>query len=334
MKELNQVQQIIETFKKVNPAPVYFIGGEEEFFHDSIIKNAENYLVDKAFYSLNCDHIYLSEQPAETILPICKNLPMMSNQRLVIVHDAELLGKYEPDDFLKYLDKPEPFTCVIFSAKSADMRKKIFAQLKTKAVFIDAKPIKNESELFLFIKHEFENKNKKIEDIAAQVLLEHVGDNLFELKNQIEKIVIYGHDKEIITVQDIEDMTGIMREYSVFEMIKSLVVRDAEKGLKILKLILEQGDDPIAINAAIYSRFIKQWQVAQLLEEKQTDKAIAEKVGVAPFFIREYIMAARYYSKRQVANVIDILCKTDYKLKSTNNPIQTVEMSIIEILAV
>lgn len=331
--EIKLFEDITSSIKQGNISNMYFIVGEEEYFKHELVKLLEKYAIDISMKDFNLDLLYGTEVTDTQVLNACLALPMMSDKRLVIIHDFDKLQISDPDTFIKYFNNPERSTTVLFLATKADSRKKLFQILMKQAVTLKATPLKDESFILGWIKSKVASSGCTINDDALILFFEHIGENLFEIANQIEKIVTYKGNDKTITSDDIETMTGVSKEYSVFQMINYLLDRNIPKTLDVLKIILEQGQEPIALIAAIYSRLLKQWQFVQLKRENLDDKSIASALKTSPYFLRDYVKVSSKYSFVQIRNSIQTVFRADKKLKTSSmQPKHIIEFAVHEIL--
>jgi len=336
MKSSDEIQtfnSILASIKQGQIQPMYLLVSEEEYFKQELITCLEAHAIDISLKAFNLDLFYGTEATENQVLNACVSLPMMSERRLVIVHDIDKLVISDPDAFIRYFNTPEQSTTVLFLAEKLDTRKKLFSTLQKQSVSLKINPIKNDAFVLNWIKQQIESYNFTIDRDAIHLLHEHIGDNLFEITNQIKKICVFKGKDTHITVSDIEEMTGISKEYSVFQMINYLLERNAQKTLRVLKIILEQEQEPIALIAAIYSRILKQWQYNQLISEHNDEKVIAQKLKTKPFFLKDYRRVARTFNSVQLQDAIETLFRADYTLKSSGrNPKHTIEFAVHAIL--
>ena len=64
--------------------------------------------------------------------------------------------------------------------------------------------------------------------------------------------------------------------------------------------------------------FQKVWLVQELRSGRVPDHEIASKIRVTPFFLREYVDAARSYSRSAIEGCLSALLTADETLKSTS----------------
>lgn len=325
----------IETEAKSNIfKPIYFVYGEEEFFHHELVSLFEKTVVDKAVVDLNTDVLYGDEVSGAQVLTACLSLPMMSEKRLVVVHSFESLTFADVDRFISYIQKPEQQTVALFIAKKINRTKKLHKALLQHAYCIEANPIKSEAELYHWIHSEFQKRKKQIKPEAVKLLYDHCGNNLYEMSSNIEKVITFTLNEDIVSSDHIEDIIGISKEFNAYELQESIIQRNKSKALSILKRLVEQGEDPIYLNSLIFYRFVKQWLVIQMKKENMPASQAAKVLSLPPFIANKYMATAAKFTMKQCNKSLLALKETDLKLKSTStDSFQLLTFNILKILS-
>ena len=319
MNELKQLESILMDMDSKQFSSIYYIVGSEEYFKEKIIKKAESILINKSSKDFNLDIFFGAEATDSQVLNACYSLPMLSEHRLVIVHDFEQLSFNDSETFAKYAASPVKETILILIAKKDDKRKKVFSEIHKHAFVFKADSPKNEQTIITWLKSQIKSKNIEIEEEALHLFYDHVGNQLFYLENQLSKLELFAGNEKKIAVKDIEDMIGISKEYSVFELIRNILFRNRKKAFETLNILIEQGEDAIAMIAAMYYRFQKQLLYFQASKEHQSDKEIADKSGIRPFMVKEYRSVSQNYSQRKIEEAIIHLYESDKMLKTSSS---------------
>ena len=177
-----------------NAFPMYYICGEEVFFHDLAIKRFTE-LIPKDLRDFNYNLVHGQDSTVDQVLGLCRSYPMMAEKRVVIVRDFQLLAKSSADngnlnDFLNLVDKPDPTALVLFVdekpiAKTTKIGKAI-AQSNSIGYFEFAS---TPDYLLADWVSNWTNKTHQIEiePQAAQLLVQFIGDDLLLLSKEIEK---------------------------------------------------------------------------------------------------------------------------------------------------
>lgn len=333
-KDLHALEQLLKRLRDGERPPVIAVIGEEHYYADRVIKTAEQVVVDPAVRDLNQDILYGSEISESQLLSACLSLPMMSEYRLVVCNDFDQIRMDDPERLIQYLEQPETQTVLILQLNSLDKRRKWAAVMQKRALILEASPIQSSGYIANWIQARLKHANKQIDNDAVMLMVEHVGNNLFEIDNQIEKLLTYKIDGDQITVEDVELMTGISKTYSVFELTRLISLRRQADALTTLKIILEQGQEPVGILAVLFNHFNKQWLMFQCVSQQMSDKDAARVLKLPYFAVKQYRESASRFSRSQIESALEICTETDRQLKTTStDPKLAVQFAVQRILS-
>jgi DNA polymerase-3 subunit delta len=78
------------------------------------------------------------------------------------------------------------------------------------------------------------NHGLSINQKALNLLVDHVGNDLSRLENEIEKLAVNLGARKSITEDDIENYIGISKEFNVFELQAAFGKKDFAKAIRIV----------------------------------------------------------------------------------------------------
>lgn len=157
---------------------------------------------------------------------------------------------------------------------------KFFTSLPTSAVRVtELRPWK-EYEILPWIQERLSNHNKTIGREGAHRLLELTGNDLRQIKNEMEKIITFVGDKKSIDVDDIDQVTGSIKSYVEWELTNTLESANYRECLLIINRLLEaEGIPPGRILGLILGFFRDVLIVKLRLKEGEMDrKAIFKEI--------------------------------------------------------
>jgi DNA polymerase-3 subunit delta len=310
--------QIIKDIKQGKVAPVYLIGGEEAFFVDEVSQAIENDILDDAEKSFNMDIFYGMESDPATVVSIAKQYPMMAERRLVIIKEAQKvrdLGLIE-----EYINAPVESTTLLIAmkGKNFDSRKNVFNPKKNPhIVLFNGKKIPD-YKLAPWIIDYCKKAGYTIDPIRAQILTDHLGNDISKLVNELGKLFINKEKGAAITAEDIEQKIGISKDFTIFELQKAIGIKDFKKANQIVLYYannLKSHPFPI-LSSNLFSYFNR--LMLFYYSKDKSDATLAKVLGVNPYFVGEYRTAAKNYSALQVVNVISLIREYDLKSKGLN----------------
>jgi len=146
--------------------------------------------------------------------------------------------------------------------------------------------------------------------------VEFLGSELSKITNEIDKLIILleGSSKNINSTH-IERNIGISKDYNVFELQNALGERDALKANRIIRYFAANPKDHAMpqIIASLYSYYSK-ILIYYWIKDKSKEN-LASEMGVHPYFLKEYIKAAKSYSPNHMIKCISVLREYDLKSK-------------------
>jgi DNA polymerase-3 subunit delta len=146
------------------------------------------------------------------------------------------------------------------------------------------------------------------------LLVDHIGNDLSRLQNEVEKLAVNLAGRKNITEDDIEKYIGVSKDFNVFELQDALGKRDLAKTIRIIHYFeANPKAAPIQmILPALYNYFSKVFMLYSL--PNITEQSAAAALGVNPFFVKEYIATARRYDYEGIEKVLLLLHQ--YNLRS------------------
>ena len=306
-------ESIIGDWKKNKFRPVYWLEGEETFYIDKIVNYAEEHLLPAAEASFNLCIFYGKDAQWPDIVNACMRYPMFSEKQVVILKEAQQMR--DIDKLENYINRPLGSTIFIvaYKEKKVDGRSKLAKVLKEKGELFSTKKM-NDNHLPKWTIDNVKSKGLNIQEKAVALLVDHVGNDLARLDNEIEKIRVNLGDRTTITEDDIEKYIGISKEFNVFELQNAFAYKDFSKAIRIIQYFeANPKAGPIQlILPTLYSLFSKTMTVFG--QKGNDEKSIAAAIGVSPFFIRDYLSAARAYGFEGIERALLLL--HNYNLRS------------------
>ncbi|MCC6769155.1 MAG: DNA polymerase III subunit delta [Bacteroidia bacterium] len=311
-------EAVLKDLKNRQFHPVYFLCGEEPFYIDQISSFIESSILDESERDFNQSILYGLEVSASDVVAVAKRFPMMSEYQVVLVKEAQLMKGMEALE--PYILKPQPSTVLVicYKGKEPDKRKTFSKILEKEAVYVKSDRLKDDKipewiGRFLF------KRGFKIQPKAAIMMAEFVGNELEKVANEAEKLMVNFQTGYEFTEKDIERIVGVSREYNVFELQKALGKKDIFTANKIAFFMAgNPKNHPIqAILGSFIGYFSKVLHYQWLRSKGNTD--FAKSMGVNPYFIRDYEIAANNYSPAKIIRIIHHLRDNDMRSKGVNN---------------
>lgn len=307
-------EQIIHNIRNKIFHPIYFLQGEEAYYIDRITEMLEAHVVEEMYRDFSQTVVYGRDVSPKEVATLCKAYPMMGTHRLVIVREAQDMDKLE--DIEPELDRFPPSTVLVFNYKykKIDGRKSFAKKIGQKGVLFESKrPYENQ--LPDWISKYLKQKNFTISPLAAQIMADHLGNDLSKLRNELEKLIIPMQEGSNITEKEVEANIGISKDFSIFELQKALSQRDFHKAFRIAHYFgANSKENPLIRNIILlYQFFSKVIRYHQTVDKSRNN--IASVLGVNPFFVDDYVAAGQTFPLPKALNAIHLLMEYDLKSK-------------------
>ncbi len=307
--------QIIGDLKDKKYAPVYFFEGEEPYFMDQISQYILDNVLTEDEKGFNQSVLYGKDLSIDAIMTASKRFPMMAQRQVVVIREAQNIRNIE--DLTPYAENPMRSTLLVinYKYKTIDKRKKLYKALIKNGVFFESKPL-YESNVPAWITKYLKEKNLGIDPRAAQMITDFVGNDLQRIVNELEKVTISMVPGTSIMPEDVERNIGISKEFNMFEFQKALGNKDILKSNLIANYFIDnEKQNPLPVIMGMLVGFFRKILVYHTIEMKSDRNLIAQKLGVNPFFVTDYINAGRNYSLDKAVNTISMMREYDMRSK-------------------
>lgn len=261
-----------------------------------------------------------NEEGFEKLKDRIETISMFSEKKLIIIEDLLSTNRTIQEKFQKYLKeknifKAENVSVVFFERKSPDKRLKMFKELLKnsfkKQEFSELSTMKVKS----FINEEIEKIGGKIEPIAVENLVMFFGNDLWQIENEIQKLIAFKNG-EIITKKDVEELCVSNIDLNIFETIEAIAKKDKKKALKLISDHLEKGENEIRILSMINYQFRNLIKIRNLMDENKNFYQIQKVSKLHPFVLKKTFPIARNFSMQELKNIYGKILETDFELKT------------------
>lgn len=293
-----------------------------------LIYGVDKYLIDKEIdkiikknkidnnsiikYSLNEDSI-------DNILEDANTFNLFSDTKLIIVNDANIFTSSNDiltDKIINYLNNYNDKSYLVFTLLSdkIDNRKKITKVMSDKGNVIDLN--KKDIDTNYIISYLKEN-GYQINMSDARMILNKVGNNLFSINNELDKLMLFKLEDKVIDKNSIDLLINENIDSSLFALVDSITNKDKNKMLKLYHECLLESD-PIMIINMLANKYILLYQVKRLISDGYSDDKIAKELEVHPYPVKLARNMCYSYSVKEILDIILKLANLDKDIKLGN----------------
>ena len=259
------------------------------------------------FESKNLDEVSLSE-----IVEDARTLPMFHERKLIVVKGYDDLGKDDLDLLNEYAASPASFSVLVLLSQGS-RKNRVKPAKSIKLVDLDSgRTIDRE------IKRLAEKLGLALAPGAVGFIKTMLGEDMNLIKNELEKISLYGDGKKAIGEKDLRGLMEKQSTENVFSLSTALSNRDLKGSLRILRELERNREDPLSILYMIAWRFRQIFKVSQYLREGKSDEGIAKAIKTsrgAVFYLKKSV---RNFRENDLGRILGLIEQTDYGIKNSS----------------
>ena len=274
----------------------------------------------------------LEETSIENALEDLDTYSFLTSKKVIIIKGIENIDQelYKKDinHLYQYLENPNPDNLLIITSKKLNNTLKITKELKKRCTYISVSM--NASDLV-----QKELTGYKITPATMNLLIDYCKNDITKLKNECLKLKNYKLNEKEITKQDIEEICIEKLSDSTeltFAFSRTLAERNKKEALLKYKELLNYNIEPLNIVGLLASQIRIMYQVKVLEEKNMRNNEIASILNEKPFRIQKTAELTRYYTKKELLELMIKLQEIDIKIKTTDiEPNSLIELFILNM---
>ncbi|MDD3479738.1 MAG: DNA polymerase III subunit delta [Paludibacteraceae bacterium] len=318
-KQVWTYEQLMSSLKRKEYKPVYMLMGDESFYIDQIADYIEEQVLTEDEKAFNQTILYGKDTSLGDIIMAAKRYPMMSPYQVIIVKEAQHIKNF--DDLQFYLENPLNSTLLVFCHKygKLDGRKKSTQEIEKKGVLFESKKL-FDNQVAGWIESYVKSMQVGIDNKAANMLAEYLGNDLTRIVHEVEKLLITKpKDQTSITPELIERNIGISKDYNNFELVSALTNKDVLKCNRIVDYFGKNPkNNPLVVTVTVVFNFFSNLLFYHSLKDK-SQMNVANELKINPYFVKDFQQAASRYNSSKVTQIISDIRKTDVQSKGFGN---------------
>lgn len=302
--------------------PLYLLHGSEPYLCDSLCEYFVEHAIAPQAKDFNLTVLYGLDTNDSAVAQQCKQIPMGSPRRLVIVREAQMLKSLKI--LVDYANRAVPSTILVLNfhgviKQNTSTNKALFAAVKKHGVVYESEAFR-EYQIDGWIKERAKTKGLELQPQAIAILKENLGTELDKIENALETLLLsMGEGESRVTKEKVFDTIGVSRDFNVFNLTKAIGMGDKGRALQIAHHMASKskGNSMPAILDRVAHYFYQILQF-QTLDGRMPRDEVAKSMGVNPYFLQEFQNASARYPLRSIPQIftwlryIDMMSKGFY----------------------
>lgn len=312
---------------------VYLLSGAETFFIDKAREKIfERLGVDRAteLVTFDCD----SKPALGEIISAIDSSPFFAPRNVVLVKNAPYFGSEKKFERLEnILRDMQPTNYVIFTAKAADKRRKLYKLVDKVGAVLEAEPLRP-WEVDDWLNEKLSSLGKIMRGKARQHFNERLGIlpeiSLWYLENELDKVALNVAGEEI-TAADLRKNMLAPPEVSNFALTDAIDERKPKKALYLLK---QQARTPAKIPLVVtllVNHVRRLLRAKYFISQGVTGRRLGEPLEMNPYIAQRLGATAKSYSEKILEDAFVELADADFKLKTGRAGVEVPERIIIKL---
>lgn len=295
------MKTIDEDIKNGQFKTVYLLYGQEAYLKKQYKDKLKRALVTEG------DNMNFSAYEGKNINPkeiidLAETLPFFADRRVILIENSGFL-KGACEDLAEYMGEPSESTCFIFVEEEVDKRSKLYKAINKIGKVVEFGE-QNEDLLIRWIVGRLRKENKNITRDVLQLFMNKTGSDMGNIDRELEKLICYAMDKDVIEAEDVEAVTTEQITNRIFEMVNAIAEHEQKKALDLYYDLLTLKEPPMRILFLITRQFQVLLNVKDMSGKGFDQGTIASKVGIPPFAVRKNQAQAKGFSKKQLKQAL------------------------------
>ena len=231
---------------------VYLVLGDDEHEKAELAAEFEQ-SVEEGLRAFNVDRFYGGESSLGAILDAARTLPMMAPRRIIITLRAEraLQPKRESvsvtrdaDALTAFIEAPPPHATLVLVSDTLDERRRLTKRLLAHATVVRCGELETVADAERWVRARVKAAGKQMTPDAVRLLSERIGPNSNRLRDEVERLMLFGADEPEIRAADVRDVAGPAAAYDHWAVTRAIERGATAVALRELGLALERGAVP------------------------------------------------------------------------------------------
>lgn len=300
------------------------IHGENSYF--SYLK-LEEFTKDKNLIKLDGEEFVMNEFYDKAVSSSLFN----EEVAIVIKNFSKNNKKTEIDEMLEFLKKnPDTNLLLFYEDEAVKKNTKFYKFFKEKAKEF-CFPSLRKNDIKNWIKKEFVKDSYVIEEEIPELLTLWLGEDLWQIGNEIEKLKIAGMEEKRISLELMKALSFMKTGANVFDFTDALGYRNKKECLTLFTRSINAGESAHYFFSMAIRQFRLLIQIRELLDKNLRSDAIIKNMGLNPFVARKTIPQADKFTLTELKKIYDKLIQIDEGIKLGDDMESKLESLICEV---
>lgn len=311
---------------------VYLLSGEETFYIDKAREKilAKLKVTPADIVMLDCN----DKIPVAEIINAIDTASLFSDKNVVLVKNAPFFSADSKFEHLEdVLQNMSENNFVVFIAKTADKRRKLYKVVAKVGDILEAEPLRA-WQIDDWLGDKLKSLGKNMFGDARRYFMERIGVlpeiSLWYLDNELNKIALMTSGRDI-TASILQRALNESPEVSNFALPDAIDARKTKAAVELLR-IQSRNFSNVPVTLAVLVNHVRRLLRAKFfMKQGIKGRALSEPLELNPFIAQKIGETAAGYSTKLLEESFLELADADFKLKSGRAGVEILERIVIKL---
>ena len=306
------MQTLNQDIKEKSVKKIYLLYGDEPFLVGSYKKKLREAITGGD--TMNFNYFEGKNPDVKEIISLADTMPFFADRRLILV-DGSGFFKSAQEELAAYLPQMPDTTCLVFAESEVDKRNRLYKRVKELGYAAELNK-QDTAQLMRWAAGILGRDGRKISRPVMEYFLERTGDDMENIRMELEKLVCYTMGRDVITKEDVDAVGTVHVTSRVFDMVAAIVAGNTKKAMDLYEDLLTLKEPPMRILFLIARQFNQLLQIKELTAAGKDKGAMASALKVPPFAVGKLTAQARAFTRDQILSWVTLCVETEEAVKT------------------
>ena len=306
------MQTLNQDIKEKSFKKIYLLYGDEPFLVGSYKKKLREAITGGD--TMNFNYFEGKNPDVKEIISLADTMPFFADRRLILV-DGSGFFKSAQEELAAYLPQMPDTTCLVFAESEVDKRNRLYKRVKELGYAAELNK-QDTAQLMQWAAGILGRDGRKVSRPVMEYFLERTGDDVENIRMELEKLVCYTMGRDVITKEDVDAVGTVHVTSRVFDMVAAIVAGNTKKAMDLYEDLLTLKEPPMRILFLIARQFNQLLQIKELTAAGKDKGAMASALKVPPFAVGKLTAQARAFTRDQILSWVTLCVETEEAVKT------------------
>lgn len=307
---------------------LYILYGPDSFSRLEALKGLKAELDKDGSLAANTVLLDARQTTPQEVIAACDTVPFLAQRRLVIVQGllqaaGRRFGEADGDDeaaevgpwqaLVDYIDRLPPTTVLVLVDGDIPAKNNLLRALGPRAE-VRAFPPLDPRDLPGWVQARARALGLKLDSAAVRLLAELVGNDLWQLSNELEKLAAYAGDG-VVGEDAVRSLVSAAREQRGYLLADAVADRRGARAFRLLEELRAGGVAAPQLLATIQGRYRRLAVAREMLDQGASPSDIGRRLGASGYGLERLLEQAERHSLASIRRAYARLVEADADVK-------------------